>query len=217
MCFSATASFFTAAVTGLIGVATIGRANNVWELPLAAIPLIFAGQQAIEGMLWLTLPVAPEGGASSLLTQLFLVISLAFWPVYAPFAVQLVESVAFRRRIMVGCLLLGVAVAGYFLATTLSLPQTACISEGHIVYRTGSAAPVSIGSLYLLATGVALLLSSYRAVALLGWIVFVGSLVSYYFYWDIFISIWCFFAAAASAVLLFHFERVRIARLADAQ
>lgn len=215
MCFSANASFFTAAVTGFIGVATIVKAGSLREIPLAAIPLIFAAQQAVEGMLWLTLPIAPHGELAFLLTQSFLIISLALWPVYAPFAAHLIEPEPARRHIMAACLLIGVAVAGYYLTTTLTMPQTACINDGHIVYQTGSGAPLSVGSLYLLATGVALLISSHRAVALLGSIVFVGSVVSYFFYRDVFVSVWCFFAAAASVVLFLHFEHVRLARLAN--
>jgi hypothetical protein len=214
MCFSATASFITAGLTGLIGVVTIAKANNVRELPLAAMPLIFAVQQGIEGTLWLSLPVAPEGALSSLMTHMFLVFALAFWPVYAPSAAWLIEPELGRRRLMVVCLLIGIAVAGYFFATVLTIPHTACIGDGRIEYRIGSTAPVSVGGLYLLATGIALLISSHRAVALMGVIVTVGSLVSYYFYWDAFVSVWCFFAAASSIVLLAHFEQARMARQA---
>jgi hypothetical protein len=42
----------------------------------------------------------------------------------------------------------------------------------------------------------------------------VGSVISYVFYWEAFSSVWCFFAAAASAVIVFHFERVRLLRRA---
>jgi hypothetical protein len=217
VCFSATASFITAAVTGIAGVATISRVQDARALPLAAIPLIFASQQALEGMLWLTLPVSPDGPVSSLLTQLFLIVSLVFWPVFAPFAAHQVEPDRSRRLVMIGCIVVGIAVAAYFLTTTLAMPRTACISGGHIVYFTGVSAPLPIGSLYLLATGIALLLSSHRAVALLGAIVVIGSIVSYFLYWDALVSVWCFFAAGASGVLLFHFEQVRTARRAEAR
>jgi hypothetical protein len=212
MCFSATASFVTAGVTGLIGIATIARAGSARELPLAMMPLIFAVQQGVEGALWLTLPVSPDGGLSSVLTHVFLVFALAFWPVFAPSAAWFIEPELARRRVMVICLLIGIAVAAYFIATALTIPHTACISDGHIEYRTGSKAPLSVGGLYLVATGIALLISSHRAVALTGWIIFLGSIASYYFYQDAFVSVWCFFAAASSIILLVHFERARVAR-----
>ena len=49
MCFSATASFSAASITGVIGVATLRQVKHPRELLLAAMPLLFAVQQAIEG------------------------------------------------------------------------------------------------------------------------------------------------------------------------
>jgi hypothetical protein len=63
--------------------------------------------------------------------------------------------------------------------------------------------------LYLVATAITPLLSSHRAVALLGAIVLAGWLFAYFMYWEAFASVWCFFAAAGSIVILMHFERVR--------
>jgi hypothetical protein len=42
--------------------------------------------------------------------------------------------------------------------------------------------------------------------------------VAYVLYWEAFVSVWCFFAAAASAVILWHFElsRRRSFRMAGA-
>ena len=51
-----------------------------------------------------------------------------------------------------------------------------------------------------------LTLSTRRAVAALGLLVLVGSVAAYAFYWEAFVSVWCFFAAAASLVILGHFE-----------
>jgi hypothetical protein len=59
------------------------------------------------------------------------------------------------------------------------------------------------------ATAITPLLSSHRAVALLGAIVLGGSILAYALYWDAFASVWCFFAAAGSVVILVHFQRVR--------
>jgi hypothetical protein len=40
----------------------------------------------------------------------------------------------------------------------------------------------------------------------------VGSIVAYAFYWEAFLSVWCFFAAAGSVVILAHFEHARRTR-----
>lgn len=209
MCFSATASFIAFGVTGAIGLASVSRIRSSNELPLAAIPLVFASQQGIEGLLWLTLPVAPGGPASSLLTTLFLIMAKVFWPAYAPLAVLLVEPDPIRRRLLMACIAAGVGTAAYFFGSILSSPHAAFIQGGHIVYSSIPDLPVIIGLLYLASTGIAAVLSSRPAVTLFGAIVLTGSILTYLFYWEAFTSIWCFFAAAGSAVIFAHFEHAR--------
>jgi hypothetical protein len=41
----------------------------------------------------------------------------------------------------------------------------------------------------------------------LGAIILIGSVVALAFYWEAFVSVWCFFAAAASGAILFRFFR----------
>ena len=212
MCFSATASFLTAGVTCAVGIATLTKTDNVRELPLAATALFFSAQQAVEGWLWLTLPVDPAGATSLTLTRVFLILALMFWPVFAPVAALLIEPAKARRRIMQLCLLIGVAVAAYFASALSGGLHRAVIEGGHIVYHTGTSAPVPVGGLYLLATSAAFLASSHRAVSLLGAIVFVGSITAYLFYWEAFVSVWCFFAAASSVVILGHFIHLHAVR-----
>jgi hypothetical protein len=65
MCFSATASFSAAVVIGSVGIVTLRAAavkHDYRILALAALPLLFALQQVVEGLLWLDL-AAPEPGA----------------------------------------------------------------------------------------------------------------------------------------------------------
>ena len=209
MCFSATASFTTAAVTGTIGLVAMSRITVARQLPLAATPLFFASQQCVEGLLWLNLPVAPDGPGSAGLTLLFLLFAQVFWPIFAPFAVLMIEPSPRRRRIMLGCTVLGAAVGAWCLWSLLSYPHGAAIVHGHIVYVTESRRPDALAAAYLVATCVPPLLSSWRTVAVLGLIVGIGCVVADALYWEAFASVWCFFAAAASAVILGHFEHAR--------
>ena len=82
MCFSATASFSAASITAVIGVATLRQVQHPRELPLAAMPLIFAVQQAIEGALWLQLSAARSKEAVAALSLNFLVFAKVLWPAY---------------------------------------------------------------------------------------------------------------------------------------
>jgi hypothetical protein len=216
MCFSPTASFVTAGLTGVIGIAALAKVSEPRQVLLAATPLLFAFQQSIEGLLWLNLPLTSNGPNSASLTTLFLWYAEVFWPIYAPIAVLLIEPDERRRRLMLVCLASGVGVGGYFLFWILTQPHGAVIVDGHIVYVTEARRSGLIALSYLAATGLPLILSSQRTVVALGAIVLVGSAVAYAFYWQGFVSVWCFFAAAASIVILGHFELSRRQRVRTA-
>lgn len=216
MCFSPLASFTTAAVTGAIGLAALGRASHPREYPLAATPLLFAVQQLVEGLLWLNLPYGSGSEAAAALSLTYLVFALAFWPVFTPVAAWLVEPDRARRRLMAPCLVLGAALSAYLSYRLLSGPHAAIIHGGHIIYATRLGDGLAVGLAYVAAVSMALMLSSLRTVAALGGLVMVGSAVAYFAYWEAFLSVWCLFAGAASVVILWHFERARRARPAVA-
>ncbi len=209
MCFSVTSSFLAAGVTGAVGAAAVSRVSQPSQLPLAAVPLFFAAQQVVEGALWLTLPVAPDGPVSTTLTYLFLLFAKAFWPFFVPFAVLLVEPESIRRRVLIALCGIGTGVAIFFLGSILTYNHSAHILGGHLVYSAEPHLSETVRLAYLLTTCIAPMFSSYRAVQLLGLIVTAGSVITFFFYWDAFTSVWCFFAAAASVVILAHFERAR--------
>jgi hypothetical protein len=90
MCFSATASFSAAGILALAGAVTLSKARDVRERPLAAVPLVFALQQGIEGLLWRTVPAGHQAGRT--LATSFAILAMVFWPVFIPLAVD------WRRR-----------------------------------------------------------------------------------------------------------------------
>jgi hypothetical protein len=214
MCFSATASFVTAAVTGAAGLVALTRADRREDIALAATPLFFAVQQTIEGLLWLKLPTDPNGLSTSVLTLMFLILAKVLWPAFVPLAVFLVEPDRRRRQALLGFVGVGVAVALYFVWSVASHTVTSRIGDNHIVYGGEPVAPLGIQLAYFVVTGLTATLSSFRTLRVFAGIVLVGSVISYVFYWEAFSSVWCFFAAAASAVIVFHFERVRLLRRA---
>jgi hypothetical protein len=213
MCFSATASFVAAGLTGVAGIVSLSRVRHRSEVLLAITPIIFSVQQTIEGLLWLDLTASSGGPAATGLTLAFLIFAEVFWPVYAPLAVWLMEPEEVRGRLMLPSLAVGMSIGSYLLWLLLTGAHSAHIVDAHIVYVTGSKHPVAVAVAYVIATSLPLLLSSRPALSTLGAIVLVGCVVSYAFYWSAFVSVWCFFAAAASAVILFHFEAARRHRL----
>lgn len=216
MCFSAPASFIAAAVAGTAGAACIARVREPGDWPLAAMPIFFALQQAIEGFLWLNLARDPSSSATAALTEGFLILALVFWPVYAPLAAYAAETDAKRKIWIALCVAAGIAVALYFVAALAETPRTASIQDHHIAYSGDPNLPLAILVLYPVAACLSLMLSSHRAVALGGFVIFVGSLIAYWMYWNAFTSVWCFFAAIASALIIFHFERARRTATANA-
>src|ERR1700712_2157128 len=110
MCFSATASFATAGITGAVGIMGLTRITTPREIPLATVPIFFAVQQTIEGFLWQVLPSNPQGATASTLTLGFLLFAEVLWPIYAPLAVWLLEPNARRRQPMLACIAVGLAV-----------------------------------------------------------------------------------------------------------
>lgn len=214
MCFSATASFTAAALTGAAGTVAVARAENPRDLPLATVPLFFAIQQALEGFLWLMLPVAPESAQATCLTDGFLGFALVIWPAYAPLVAWLIEPDSKRKRMIFPLVVAGFGVALYMAWSLWVGDQSASIVDGHIVYENNPGAPFSLGWVYMAATAGAPALSTIPAVNILSVLVLLGSVIAYVAYTESFVSVWCFFAAAASVVIVMHFERVRAAKRA---
>ena len=209
MCFSATASFTAAAVTGALGLFAIARTRHVRDLPLAATPVLFAAQQATEGLIWLRMPMEPHATMGGPLVLAYLIFAQVFWPLYAPVAVWCIERDPKRRRLMAPWIPVGAAVSGYLLWGLLHGHAIASAGNAHIIYDAGQAHLTLVGAAYLATVSLPLFMSSDRSIRIFGAIVTVGWLVAYAAYLAAFQSVWCFFAAAASVAIIGHFEVAR--------
>ena len=207
MCFSAAASFSVAALTGLTGVAAIRQVATPRELPLAATPLLFAFQQIAEGLLWLRLTDPDPGFSTVPLSFTFLLFAEVIWPAYTGVAVLLIEPAPRRRYALKGIIAIGLVLAGELLRELLADLPMAEVSGRSIAYGR-YAAPLSLDHIpYLAATMLPLLISSHGAIRIFGILMSAGFLVSAYVYTETFVSVWCFFAAAASIMLYLYFPR----------
>lgn len=208
MCFSATASYTAGTVLLAIGTVTARRARSKAELPYALIPALFGLQQLIEGALWLTFPIeAPL--LNTVLTHIYSLFSHVLWPVYVPLAVLLLEATPWRRKVLAAIAAAGAAVGGYLLYYLIRLPIVAQVTEAHIAYVSPHFYAVAAMGLYLLGTCISSLFSSHRSVRWFGGTSFVSFVVAYAFYAAWFISVWCFFAAVLSVIVLLHFPAQR--------
>ncbi len=204
MCFSAPVSFGAAAVLGVIGVAILANAKRMTDLPLAAVPLLYAAQQTIEGLLWRTVS---DGRDHSLwLATLFAAIALIIWPLLIPLAIALVERDMSRRLAMLIFLPAGIGVAVNYAGTIIAHPYRAWPVGQTLTYvNNHPISPVMLG-LYVVCVCIPPLLSSSRTLQLFGVIVIAGLGISFIAFYESFISVWCFFAALASATIWMFFR-----------
>lgn len=202
MCFSATASFVAGGSLSAIGGVTIKRVESRSEIPFALIPLIFGIQQIIEGIVWISLgnPVVNIVAAYA-----FFFISHIFWPIWMPIAALLIEPDRTRKIFQKAIFALGLAVGVYFLYFMMNQPIQATIINQSISYTDAYQAHVLLTTTYVIATCLPCIISSHRYVAILGVATTVAMFASQYFYQVTFASVWCFFAAALSAIVLLHF------------
>jgi hypothetical protein len=204
MCFSAPVSFIAGTVLLGIGAITTYRASHKREWAYALIPLLFGLQQLLEGALWLTFS-DPTSHLNYGLTQAFSVFSQVLWPVYIPVAVLLLETVAWRKKAIALIALAGASVSLFLLYYLAHRTVVSQVQGNHIAYVFPHFHEFFATGLYLLGACVSPLLSSHRTVRWFGLAITASLVVTYVFYSTWFTSVWCFFSAAISALVLAHF------------
>ena len=221
MCFSATASFGASAVLGVVGVITVAKAKTNPQRVFATIPLVFAVQQLTEGLLWLSLKNTDMASGQSFFTYTFLVFAMAVWPFWIPFTIRLLEKDARKKRIINVFVWIGAFVAagvGMVLFSypvevitpfcpTCPLPAQPSSITSHLHYEFAIPSLikkliVAFSVLYIAATIITPFISSIKKMKWLGVVFLASYLFAISFYSGFVISVWCFFAALLSFVVL---------------
>ncbi|PJA45392.1 hypothetical protein CO174_03425 [Candidatus Uhrbacteria bacterium CG_4_9_14_3_um_filter_50_9] len=198
MCFSATASFAASGVLAAAG-ATSWHTADKKERVLALIPIFFAAQQFIEGLQWV---VNKPSSLSLTLGYAFLVFAFLIWPIYIPYVMERLENKKVRTRILHFLRWLGIFVAMFLLASVLINGLAIRVVDLHIVYDVSIPYTIAWIIAYVLATVGSLFVSSNRFFSWFGILSLVTVMISYIFFTAAFISVWCFFAAIMSALIL---------------
>lgn len=217
MCFSAGASFGAGIVLSAIGIVALKKTKSPALYAFAAIPLLFGMQQLTEGVVWLSANHTISGGWKPAATLAFLLFAQVIWPFWVPFSFWLFERGPRHRKALLSLLVLGSALAVYHGYCLAVYPVSAEISEHHIAYSLDFPSfGGGISSIvYLLTTIVPPLLSSQKKMHLLGWVILFSFIVTIAFYKLYIISVWCFFAAVISGVVLFLLNRQQAEREPD--
>lgn len=215
MCFSATASFVSASVLTVAGVISISSAKKKHQKLFAAIPLLFGTQQLIEGLLWLVLPDPSKQATIQMLTLLFLFFAQVVWPLWVPLSVWVYEEDPKRKNTLLLFLVIGIIVSGYLSYCLINFDVAAVMKEHHIQYQLSfiqKIVPIS-GWLYFVTTVIPPFISTCHRMRILGTIIFLSYVVSKVYFNDYLISVWCFFAAILSILVILVIRQVPLGKL----
>ncbi|MGM0579544.1 MAG: DUF6629 family protein [Bacteroidota bacterium] len=204
MCFSAEASFGVGAVLTITGIASIKKTNSPKQVLFASIPLLFAIQQISEGFLWLSLEQTDWAFVESTSTYVFLIFAQVFWPIWVPLSILLIERDEQRRKILYFLLIIGLAIGSYLAYCIAVYDVSATIVNHHISYSLDFPFQLSLlaGVIYFMPTVFSPFISSVKQMIYLGLSILISYLVTTVFFHEFIISIWCFFAAVLSGIVL---------------
>jgi hypothetical protein len=205
MCFSATGSFAISGVLTAVGAASVARNSSRPHRMFAAIPLLFAAQQAAEGTVWLTMDGA-HPLVHGLAVNIFLGVALIVWPTWLPFALRLVERNPGRRRALGLLFWIGAVVAVYAAVLLARFRPVAQIAGHSIRYDYATSGDGLAGLVYLLGyatpTVVPFFVSTVSLARTIGAMLVASLVASALVQRDALTSVWCFFAAVLSALIL---------------
>lgn len=207
MCFSATASFGASVFLGCIGGVAIVKATTKPQRLFASIPFFFLVQQLSEGMLWLSLKSPPLAEREAFFTYTYLVFAMAVWPLLIPLAIRLLEKdLKLKKRLNV-CVGTGALVSMGVCVILFLYPVHVIPMQHHLHYRFTIPQPVKnlvvpFSILYIIATIITPFISGIKKMKWLGIFFLASYLYAVIFYAGFVISVWCFFAAILSIVVL---------------
>lgn len=204
MCFSTSASFIGGGVITAIGVLTIHKIHKPEQIVFASIPLFFGFQQFAEGFVWLSLQNPDYATFLKPATYAFLIMAEVFWPFMVPLAVLLMEHNKKRIKILRMFLAMGVSVSLYFIVCMLLFNVTPEIKGYHIEYVEGypESLRLFVFAIYLLASIVPLFISTVKRTYILGILMALSCLITIICFTQFLTSVWCFFGALISIVIL---------------
>ena len=214
MCFSAQASFAAAAGIAILGSLALKKTKSKTIIPFALIPLFFAFQQFLEGIVWLTI------NTNQILLYHasmygFLFFAGIFWPLWVPWSLYILETEQLRKKILRNTLIMGALSVTLSCISMFYTGVTAYVMDHHISYQaithhylTENWLIQAIETIiYAIATIIPFFVSSVPLTWFAGIAIATGFVVAHIFYYCAFASVWCFFAAIASGAIYYVIDR----------
>ena len=205
MCFSATANFVGSGVLAAVGVVTLTKVKHRRELLFAALPVLFAIHQFIEGFVWLGLDGILSPKVTHNMGAAFMLYAQGLLPFILPLSVILFEADAKSRRRMQPFLILGTLTALYILWALTAYSTQVFVKGNSIVYINQATNNEVVAVLYVIVTCGSLLFSKVKDMVIFGIANLAILLLVMAFKRYAFTSLWCAYAAVASVIILAYF------------
>ncbi len=210
LCFTATVSFAAAGILAVIGLLSIRQTKNKSLLLFASMPFLFALQQLSEGVLWLTIADKQYATISSVTTYLFLVFALVIWPLWVSLSLWLSERNILRKKLLLLLVGYGFLASIYSTYVLLSCGVSAHIISHGIKYKISWGNAFQIGYclfFYMISVIIPFFVSSISFGNIMGTAIALSLVGTYYFMHINLLSVWCFFSAILSILVLFIVQR----------
>jgi hypothetical protein len=206
MCFSATGSFGAAPVLAGIGAVSMAKDKLPSHRLLALVPLLFAAQQVAEGVVWVTFDHPSWGWLRLLSVAIFLAFALVVWPTWVPLALWAAETNPRRRKVLSVLAWVGAGVSVYAGIHLTRGQPTAHVTGHSIAYSYAETGPALVLALYLptyvIPAVVPFFVSTMRKAKIMGGALTASLLLTFIIERQALTSVWCFFAATLSIVIV---------------
>ena len=200
-----------AAVLTVIGGASIVASADKPRRLFAAIPLAFAAQQAAEGIVWLTIDAPEHAKLLRAAVFGFLAFALVIWPTWVPWALRVAERDPARRKWLARLTWIGVFVS---LAAAVLLTRWAphAYIEGRSVHYnfgvpTGTVSHLLLVVAYAAPALVSFFVSTIELSNVFGAALVLSMGAALAIREEALTSVWCFFAAGLSLLILVSVRR----------
>jgi hypothetical protein len=213
MCFSAISSFSAAGMLTGIGMLALLSIKRTSAYPRALIPFGFALQQMCEGVVWVTYDNPEYYALTHAASVLFLIFAMIVWPVWIPFSLTIAERSRVHAYKLGALTVFGVAIAAYGAFLLYTFPVSTSITCHSIAYMYGNMTMLTqylYTVAYVCAVVAPFFVSTTGFARLYGVLLSVALIVAWWAWYATAGSVWCFFAALLSSLIvaqLYFFEQ----------
>ena len=204
MCFSTTASFVASGVLAVTGTIALLKVKNPSDRLFAAIPLLFAIQQFSEGFVWFTMNDANGIAISNIAVYIFLFFALITWPIFLPLSILMMEKNIIQKKILRFLTLTGMVISLFMVYVIVFRNISAQAMFLHMHYNVDYPYDLPFISImpYFIVTAIPQFISSVGKMKWFGLAIVASFLLTNIYFKENVPSVWCFFAALSSIIII---------------